>query len=83
MPLRDQRSLSIYGPIPSRFQDLTSGWNARLRQRIPLVHARAVVVDAPTGGHPHEVIGLDTLGIDRRESGCTAFADRDTEKDRP
>jgi len=50
-------------------------WNGQLRQRIPLVHANAVVANAPLEGFLHERTELDTLGIDRRESVCTAFAE--------
>ncbi len=52
------------------------GWNGQLRQPIPLVHARAVVALAPLDGFLHERGPLDTLGVDRPESACTAFEEQ-------
>ena len=51
-------------------------WNAQLRQPIPLVHANAVVAQAPLEGFLHRVTELDTLGVDGPESKCEAFADQ-------
>jgi len=48
-------------------------WNGQLRQPIPLTHPRAVVALAPLEGFLHQFNELDTLGIDRAESKCTAF----------
>lgn len=48
-------------------------WNGQLRQPIPLTHRGALVADAPLEGFLHQVNELDTLGLDRPESGCTAF----------
>jgi ABC transporter substrate binding protein (PQQ-dependent alcohol dehydrogenase system) len=50
-------------------------WNGQLRQRIPLVHANAVVANTPLEGFLHPVSELDTLGSDRAESTCTAFGE--------
>lgn len=49
------------------------GWNGQLRQRVPLVHANAVVANTPLDGFLHPVTELDTLGIDQPESTCNAF----------
>lgn len=48
-------------------------WNGQLRQTIPLVHDRALAASAPFDGFLHPVTELDTLGLDRPESACTAF----------
>ncbi len=48
-------------------------WNGQLRQPIPLVTPRAVVALAPLEGFLHQTNELDTLGIDKPESKCTAF----------
>lgn len=56
---------------PLTFRD----WNGQLRQPIPLTHRGALVADAPLEGFLHQVNELDTLGLDRPETACTAFAD--------
>ena len=48
-------------------------WNGQLRQPIALVHPRALVAMAPLDGFLHPTSELDTLGLDRPESRCTAF----------
>ncbi len=48
-------------------------WNGQLRQPIPLVHADAVVGQAPLEGFLHRVTELDTLGIDEPETQCAEF----------
>jgi len=48
-------------------------WNGQLRQPIPLVHANAVVAQAPIEGFLHRVTELDTLGLDEPESTCQSF----------
>ncbi len=48
-------------------------WNGQLRQPIPLVHAEAVVAQAPLEGFLHRVTELDTLGLDEPESTCQVF----------
>lgn len=50
-------------------------WNGQLRQPIPLTHPRAVVALAPLEGFLHRSNPLDTLGIDKAESQCTAFGE--------
>lgn len=48
-------------------------WNGQMRQPIPLTHPEAVVALAPLEGFLHQFSELDTLGLDRGESHCTAF----------
>jgi ABC transporter substrate binding protein (PQQ-dependent alcohol dehydrogenase system) len=48
-------------------------WDGQLRQPIPLVHARALVANAPLEGFLHQRTELDTLGVDEPETDCTAF----------
>lgn len=48
-------------------------WNGQLRQPIPLVHPRALAMQAPLEGFLHQRTELDTLGFDAPEAGCTAF----------
>ena len=48
-------------------------WNGQLRQPVPLVQPRALVAQAPLEGFLHQVSELDTLGLDRADSACTAF----------
>lgn len=48
-------------------------WDGQMRQPIPLVTERAVVVTAPLEGFLHEFSELDTLGQDRPGTSCTAF----------
>jgi ABC transporter substrate binding protein (PQQ-dependent alcohol dehydrogenase system) len=49
------------------------GWDGQLRQPIPVVNARALVELAPAEGFLHQTNDMDTLGLDRGESACTAF----------
>jgi len=51
-------------------------WNGQLRQPIPLTHPSAVVALAPVEGFLHQFNELDTLGLDRPESKCAAFGDK-------
>lgn len=48
-------------------------WNGQMRQPIPLSHSRAVVAMAPIEGFFHQRNELDTLGLDKQESSCSAF----------
>lgn len=48
-------------------------WNGQLRQPVAVVNARALVTLAPLPGFLHQVNEMDTLGLDRPESTCTAF----------
>ncbi len=48
-------------------------WNGQLRQPILLANGRITVSMSPQEGFLHEVSPLDTMGLDRPESKCTAF----------
>lgn len=48
-------------------------WNGQLRQPMPLVHAGALAGQAPIEGFLHQFNEMDTLGVDRPNSTCTAF----------
>ncbi len=50
-------------------------WNGQLRQPIAVVNARALVELTPLDGYLHQTNEMDTLGLDRPESACTAFGD--------
>ncbi|MEC8795356.1 MAG: branched-chain amino acid ABC transporter substrate-binding protein, partial [Pseudomonadota bacterium] len=67
--LSDDFELAGFRGRPLTWRD----WNGQLRQTIPLVTERAVVANAPLPGFLHQHNELDTLGIDRPESACTAF----------
>ena len=54
---------------PLTFRD----WNGQLRQPILLSDGRITVSVSPQEGFLHQVSPLDTLGLDRPESACTAF----------
>lgn len=49
------------------------GWDGQLRQPMAVVNARALVELAPLDGFLHQTNDMDTLGLDRPESACTAF----------
>lgn len=68
--LSDDFELAGFKGRPLTFRQ----WNGQLRQPIPLVHARALVANAPLEGFLHQRTELDTLGLDEPESQCTAFA---------
>lgn len=68
--LSDEFELAGFKGRPLTFRT----WNGQLRQPIPLVHARALVANAPLEGFLHQRTELDTLGLDEPESQCTAFA---------
>ncbi|MCF3639624.1 ABC transporter substrate-binding protein [Rhizobium sp. TRM95111] len=48
-------------------------WDGQLRQPMAVVNARALVELAPLDGYLHQTNEMDTLGLDRPESACTAF----------
>lgn len=50
------------------------GWNGQLRQPILLVTGKIHVTVSPQPGFLHQLTELDTLGIDKPESKCKAFA---------
>lgn len=51
-------------------------WNGQMRQPIPLSHSRAVVAMAPLEGYLHQRNELDTLGLDKQETSCSAFTQK-------
>lgn len=69
--LSDQFRLSGFLGTPLSFRD----WDGQLRQPVPLVTERAVVMTAPLEGFLHEFSELDTLGQDRTDTACTRFGD--------
>lgn len=48
-------------------------WNGQLRQPILLYDGRITVSVSPQDGFLHQTSPLDTMGLDRPESACTAF----------
>lgn len=48
-------------------------WNGQLRQPILLATAKIHVTVSPQQGFLHQFTELDTLGVDRPETKCTAF----------
>lgn len=68
--LSDAFQLAGFKGRPQSFRT----WDGQMRQPIPLVSDRAVVALAPLEGFMHQVTELDTLGTDRPETTCTAFA---------
>ncbi|MEO1606826.1 MAG: ABC transporter substrate-binding protein [Pseudomonadota bacterium] len=69
--LSDAFELAGFKGRPLTYRD----WNGQLRQPIPIVHPRALVALAPLDGFLHQTNELDSLGLDRPESQCAAFAD--------
>lgn len=69
--LSDKFELAGFKGRPLTFRS----WNGQMRQPIPLTHARALVAQAPLEGFLHQRTELDTLGIDKAESACTAYGD--------
>lgn len=67
--LGDDRELAGFKGRPLTFRN----WNGQLRQPIPLTHRGAMVAQAPLDGFLHQRTELDTLGLDKHESGCGAF----------
>ena len=63
----DDFELAGFKGLPLTFRN----WNWQLRQPILLIQPTALVSVSPQEGFLHEVSVLDTLGEDRRESGCT------------
>ncbi len=61
--------LAAFKGVPVTFRN----WNGQLRQPILLSNGRMTVSVSPQEGFLHEVSPLDTLGLDRPESECTAF----------
>ncbi len=67
--LGDDFEIGAFKGQPLTFRD----WNGQLRQPILLSDGRLTVSVSPQDGFLHQVSPLDTLGLDRPESGCTAF----------
>jgi ABC transporter substrate binding protein (PQQ-dependent alcohol dehydrogenase system) len=62
-------TLAAFKGQPVTFRD----WNGQLRQPILLSDGRMTVSVSPQEGFLHEVSPLDSMGLDRPESNCTAF----------
>ena len=62
----DDFELAGFKGLPLTFRN----WNWQLRQPILLIQPAALVSVSPQEGFLHEVSVLDTLGEDRRETGC-------------
>ncbi len=69
--LSDEFELAGFKGRPLSFRR----WNGQMRQPVPVVQPRALVAEAPLDGFLHRENELDTLGLDRPESGCTAFGE--------
>jgi ABC transporter substrate binding protein (PQQ-dependent alcohol dehydrogenase system) len=50
------------------------GWDGQLRQPILIATAKLPVTVSPQPGFLHQFTELDTLGIDKPESTCRAYA---------
>ena len=50
-------------------------WNGQLRQPMAVVNSRALVELTPLDGYLHQTNDMDTLGLDKPESACTAFGE--------
>jgi ABC transporter substrate binding protein (PQQ-dependent alcohol dehydrogenase system) len=71
--LSDEFQLAGFKGRPLTFRK----WNGQMRQPVPLTHPHAVVMQTPVEGFLHKRNELDTLGLDYRESGCSAFGYRE------
>jgi ABC transporter substrate binding protein (PQQ-dependent alcohol dehydrogenase system) len=69
--LSPEFELGAFKGRPLSFRD----WDGQMRQPIPVVHAHAVIAVPPMDGFLHPVNELDTLGIDKPESRCSAFTE--------
>ena len=67
--LSDEFELAAFKGQKVTFRD----WNGQLRQPILLFDGSITVSVSPQDGYLHQVSPLDTLGLDRPESKCTAF----------
>jgi ABC transporter substrate binding protein (PQQ-dependent alcohol dehydrogenase system) len=67
--LSDEFEIAAFKGQPLTFRD----WNGQMRQPILLYDGRITVSVSPQEGFLHQVSPLDTLGLDRAESACTAF----------
>lgn len=64
----DDFTLDLYKGVPGGFRR----WSGQLRQPILLAVHNAVIASAPFEEFLHQVNTLDTIGIDRPETECTA-----------
>ena len=64
--------LGVFKGLGVSFRD----WNGQLRQPMLLYDGRITVSVSPQDGFLHQSSPLDTMGLDRAESACTAFTDR-------
>lgn len=71
--LSDAFELAGFKGQPVTFRN----WNGQMRQPILLYDGRINVSVSPQEGFLHRVSPLDTLGLDRPESGCTAFRQKE------
>ncbi len=67
--LSEEFELAAFKGQPLTFRD----WNGQMRQPILLYDGRITVSVSPQEGFLHQVSPLDTLGLDRPESACSAF----------
>lgn len=67
--LSDAFELAAFKGQKVTFRD----WNGQMRQPILLYDGMITVSVSPQDGFLHQVSPLDTLGLDRPESTCTAF----------
>ncbi len=67
--LSDAFELAAFKGQPVTFRD----WNGQLRQPILLYDGTITVSVSPQEGFLHQNSLLDTMGLDRPESACTAF----------
>jgi ABC transporter substrate binding protein (PQQ-dependent alcohol dehydrogenase system) len=67
--ISDAFELAAFKGKPVTFRD----WNGQLRQPILLYDGSITVSVSPQDGFLHQTSVLDTMGLDRPESGCTAF----------
>ena len=67
--LSDAFELAAFKGVAVSFRN----WNGQMRQPILLYDGRITVSVSPQDGFLHQVSPLDTMGLDRPESQCTAF----------
>ncbi len=74
MGLRDYALSDDFELAAFKGQKVTfRNWNGQLRQPILLYDGMITVSVSPQDGFLHRVSPLDTLGLDRPESACSAF----------
>nr|WP_245306338.1 ABC transporter substrate-binding protein [Roseovarius aestuariivivens] len=67
--ISDQFELAAFAGSKVTFRD----WNGQLRTPVMLYDGRLTVSISPQDGFLHQTSPLDTMGLDRPESQCTAF----------